>query len=165
MKKFIFSLFFLVVFQVFSFAQVPSVKVSLANNKQYDTKNLVDGKTPVVISFWSISCKPCIQEIDAINEAFDDWQETVPFRLVLVSVDDTRFTAQAKAFAETRGWTDFTCLFDVNNDFKRAMNVVFTPQSFVLSPEGKIVHSQTGYTPGSEEEVFKALKQFAKKKK
>ena len=45
------------------------------------------------------------------------------------------------------------------------MNVVFTPQTFVLSPDGKIVHSQTGYNTGSEEEIFKALKKLPKPKK
>ena len=165
MKKFISVLLGLLLIQVFSFAQIPSVKVSLSNNRQFDTKTLADGKTPIVISFWSISCKPCIHEIDAISEVYDDWQEEVLFKFVLVSTDDTRFTAQARAFAETRGWSDFTCLFDVNNDFKRAMNVVFTPQTFVLSPDGKIVHSQTGYNTGSEEEIFKALKKLPKPKK
>ena len=96
MKRILFFLLCALLVQSVSFAQLPSVKLSLANNKKFDTKNLADGKTPVVISFWSISCDPCIQEIDALNEAYDDWQEEVPFKLVLVSTDDTRFTAQAK---------------------------------------------------------------------
>ena len=90
MKRILFFLLCALLVQSVSFAQLPSVKLSLANNKKFDTKNLVDGKTPVVISFWSISCDPCIQEIDALNEAYDDWQEEVPFKLVLVSTDDTR---------------------------------------------------------------------------
>ncbi|MGM9767715.1 MAG: peroxiredoxin family protein [Candidatus Cryptobacteroides sp.] len=160
MKRTLLFILFALAVQSAALAQLPSVKVSLASNKKFDTKNLVDGKTPVVIAFWSISCDPCIQEIDALNEAYDGWQEEVPFTLVLVSTDDTRFTAQARAFAKTRGWSDFVCLYDVNNDFIRAMNVVFTPHSFVLSPDGKIVHSQTGYNPGAEEEILTALKKL-----
>ena len=38
------------------------------------------------------------------------------------------------------------------------MNVVYTPQTFVISPEGKVIHSQTGYNPGAEEEIIKALR-------
>ena len=158
MKKLIPVLLCFFMIQSVSYAQLPSVKVQLSNNKKFDTKNLTNGKTPLVISFWSISCDPCIQEIDAINEAYDDWQEEVNFQFVVVSTDDIRFTAQARAFAETRGWSSFTCLYDVNNDFKRAMNVVYTPQTFVISPEGKVIHSQTGYNPGAEEEIIKALR-------
>ena len=158
MKKLIPVLLCLFMIQSVSYAQLPSVKVQLSNNKKFDTKNLTNGKTPLVVSFWSISCDPCIQEIDAINEAYDDWQEEGNFQFVVVSTDDIRFTAQARAFAETRGWSSFTCLYDVNNDFKRAMNVVYTPQTFVISPEGKVIHSQTGYNPGAEEEIIKALR-------
>ena len=55
MKRILFFLLCALLVQSVSFAQLPSVKLSLANNKKFDTKNLVDGKTPVVISFWSIS--------------------------------------------------------------------------------------------------------------
>ena len=70
MKRILFFLLCALLVQSVSFAQLPSVKLSLANNKKFDTKNLADGKTPVVISFWSISCDPCIQEIDALNEKY-----------------------------------------------------------------------------------------------
>ena len=42
------------------------------------------------------------------------------------------------------------------------MNVVTTPQAFVLDGKGKIVYSHTGYTPGSEIELFEAIKKINK---
>ena len=38
------------------------------------------------------------------------------------------------------------------------MNVNLTPQVFVLDPDGKIVYSHTGYTPGSEIELLEQVK-------
>ena len=38
------------------------------------------------------------------------------------------------------------------------MNVVDTPQVFIIDKDGKIVYSHTGYTPGSEKELLKVLK-------
>ena len=146
--------------QIAAFAQLPSVKVGTSNGGKIDTAKLLDGKTPLVISFWSVTCKPCIQELDAINEALEDWQEEADFKVIAVSTDDTRFSSKAKALAEGHGWDGFTVVYDVNSDFKRAMNVVFTPHSFVLSPDGTIVHSQTGYNPGAEEEILSALKEL-----
>ena len=43
----------------------------------------VDGKTPYVVSFWFVACKYCIEEMDAISEVFDEWQEE-PFRFIAV---------------------------------------------------------------------------------
>ena len=55
-------------------------------------------------------------------------------------------------------WDSFTLIFDPNSALKRAMNVVDTPQVFIIDKDGKIVYSHTGYTPGSEKELLKVLK-------
>jgi thioredoxin-related protein len=75
--------------------------------------------------------------------------------------------ASAKAIASSRGW-EFTCVYDENQELKRAMNVSLTPQSFVVDAEGNIIYSHSGYTPGSEQELFDKiveLKKGQKKKK
>ena len=69
MKK-IFCLTILAVlctFGVASAQQFPSVQIETQDGKTIDTKTLIDGKTPVIISFWSTTCKPCIKELDAIS--------------------------------------------------------------------------------------------------
>ena len=38
------------------------------------------------------------------------------------------------------------------------MNVNLTPQVFIMDADGRIVYSHTGYTPGSEAELFKIVK-------
>ena len=139
-------------------AQIPSVKVEDGKGKVFDTARLVDGETPMIISFWAVTCKPCIRELDAINDLYPDWIEEANFRVVAVSTDDARFTAQARSLAEGHGWSDYTLVYDKNGDFKRAMNVQFTPQVFVVDKNGKIAYSHTGYTPGGEYELFEIIK-------
>lgn len=157
MKKLIFAAMMLM-FASSAMAQIPSVKVENGKGKVVNTSSLVDGKTPMIISFWAVTCKPCIQELDAINEVLPDWLDVADFRVVAVSTDDSRFTAQARALAEGHGWGDFTLLYDKNGDFKRAMNVQYTPQVYVVDKNGKIVYSHTGYTQGGENELFKVIK-------
>ena len=79
-----------------------------------------------------------------------------------VSTDDARFTAKARSLAQGRGWGDFTRLFDKNQEFMRAMNVTLTPQVYVVDKDGKIVYSHTGYSPGSENELLKKIKELKK---
>ena len=161
MKRFILLLTVLCTLQISSFAQLPSVSVETLSGEKIDVSTLVDGKTPLVISFWSVTCKPCIQELDAINEALEEWQEEANFKIVAVSTDDTRFAAKARAFTEAHGWDAFTLLFDINSDFKRAMNVNVKPQVFIVSADGKLEWSHTGYTTGSEEEILRQLKKLS----
>lgn len=142
-----------------AFAQVPSVKVENAKGESYDTKSLLEAGKPMIISFWSTSCKPCIRELDAIYDALPDWKEAADFAVVAVSTDDSRLLAKARSFAEGRGWgEDYILLFDKNQDFMRAMNVSQVPHVFVLDAKGKVVYSHTSYLPGNEVELFETIK-------
>ena len=146
-----------------AFAQVPSVKVENSKGESFDTKTLVEAGKPMIVSFWSTSCKPCIRELDAIYDALPDWKEEADFKVVAVSTDDSRLLAKARSFAEGRGWgEDYDLLFDKNQDFMRAMNVSQVPHVFVLDAKGKIVYSHTSYLPGNEVELFEAIKKCKK---
>ena len=84
-------------------AQVPSVTVENAKGEAFNTKTLLAEGTPMIISFWSTSCKPCIRELDAVYDALPDWLEEAEFRVVAVSTDDSRLMAKAKSFGTNIG--------------------------------------------------------------
>ena len=166
MKKIFSLLCFVLAVASASAQQLPDVKVENAQGKMVSIRELSNGK-PMIIAYWSIACKPCIQELNAINDALADWKSEAELVVVAVSVDDARLKASAKAIASSRGW-EFTCVYDENQELKRAMNVSLTPQSFVVDGEGNIIDSHSGYTPGSEQELFDKileLKKGQKKKK
>ena len=141
--------------------QLPDVKVENAEGKVISVRELT-GK-PLIICYWSITCKPCIQELMTILDQIEDWKAEADFEVVAVSVDDARLKATAKAKANVFK-DSFICLFDANQDLKRAMNVSLTPQSFVVDGKGNIVYSHTGYTPGSEQELIEKVIEISKKK-
>lgn len=162
MRKFILALALCV--SALASAQVPSVVLENSKGEAVNTSSLLKYKTPVIISFWSTSCKPCIRELDAIYEALPDWLDEVELKVVAISTDDSRQLAKAKSFAEGRGWgEDFTLLFDKNQDFMRAMNVPVVPHVFVLDASGKIVFSHNSYVQGGEAELFEAVKKSVRK--
>ena len=158
MRTFLLSITALLI-TVAASAQVPSVTVENAKGESFDTSLLLKEGTPMILSFWSTSCKPCIRELDAVYDAMPDWIEEADFRVVAVSTDDSRLLAKARSFAEGRGWgEEFTLLFDKNQDFMRAMNVSVVPHVFVIDGKGKVVYSHTAYVPGGEVELFEAVK-------
>ena len=164
MKTFLLSLALLV--SAVMYAQVPSVTVENAKGESFDTAVLLKSGKPMIISFWSTSCKPCIRELDAIYDALPDWKEEADFDVVAVSTDDSRLLAKARSFAEGRGWgEDYVLLFDKNQDFMRVMNVSVVPHVFVVDAKGKIVYSHTSYVPGNELELFEAIKKCSSAKK
>ena len=157
MKKLMFLMLALMVGVSASAQNLPDVKVESQEAKVISTLDLVDG-TPMIISFWSTTCKPCIMELNAINDNLVDWLEEVDMKVVAVSVDDARTVSRARAMTKGQGWDDYVCVYDKNQDFKRAMNVSLTPHTFIVDGKGKIVYSHSGYTPGSEQELFGKIK-------
>lgn len=138
---------------------LPDVSVEDIDGRSVSIKEVVVGK-PAVISFWGVTCKPCITELNALNEVMEEWLEDVDFDIIAVSVDDSRFSSRARSMAQGYDW-QFKCVFDKNQDLKRAMNVSLTPQTFIVDASGKIVYSHSGYTPGSEQELYEKLIEIA----
>ena len=153
MKKLLFLMLAVMVGVGASAQSLPDVKIENQEGKVISTKSLADG-TPMIISFWSTTCKPCIMELNAINDNLYDWLEEVDMKVVAVSVDDARTVSRARAMTKGQGWDDYVCLYDKNQDFKRAMTVSLTPHTFIVDGKGNIIYSHSGYTPGSEQELF-----------
>ena len=157
MKKLMFLMFALVMGFSASAQTLPDVKIENQEGKVVSIREVIDG-TPMILSFWSTTCKPCIMELNAINNNLPDWLEEVNMKVVAVSVDDARTVSRARAMTQGQGWDEYTCLYDKNQDLKRAMNVSLTPHTFIVDGDGTIVYSHSGYTPGSEQELFKKSK-------
>ena len=118
-----------------------------------------DGK-PIIVSFWATWCKPCNKELDAINEVYAEWQEETGVKLVAVSIDDVKSSGRVKPWVDGKGW-EFDVYLDPNQDFKRAMNVINVPHTFLLNGKGEVVWEHTSYVDGSEEELYELVKKLA----
>ena len=134
-------------FQMFAQDRLPEAVASLLKKGE-----------PAIVSFWSLTCKPCILELNAISENYPDWYEECPFSVIAVSVDDARNSSKVKSFAEGKGWSDFSIVLDANQDIKRAMNVTTMPTVFIVDGKGKVVYRHMGYNAGGENELFEKIK-------
>ena len=99
MKKLMFLMLALFIGVSASAQTLPDVKVENQEGKVISIREVVDG-TPMIISFWSTTCKPCIMELNAINESLYEWLDEVDMKVVAVSVDDARTLSRARAMEE-----------------------------------------------------------------
>jgi thiol-disulfide isomerase/thioredoxin len=156
MKKLtLFLLFFS--FSVFAQIELPSVSITTLDNKSVNVKTDFSEQDKIYIySFWATWCTPCIAELEAISEHYEDWKKELNIELIAVSIDDARTQKRVKPLLNGKDWT-YTMLLDSNQDFKRALSIVNVPYSIIVKNQ-KIVHIQNGYTQGSEEELHDVLK-------
>jgi peroxiredoxin len=155
-----FSLIFLFVFVIFfTNAQntIPNISLKSLDGKLVNTANLSKDKV-IVISFWATWCVPCINELDAISDVYDDWKEETNVTLYAVSTDNSRSVKRVKPLVNGKDW-DYEILLDTNNDFKRALGISSVPFVLIVK-NNKIMYKHSGYTPGAEDELYEEIKKI-----
>ncbi|MBN1338442.1 MAG: TlpA family protein disulfide reductase [Bacteroidales bacterium] len=141
--------------------KLPSVEVKTPEGELFNTKDISNNGNPIIISFWALWCKPCIKELTSIADVYDDWVEETGVKLIAVSVDDARSTANVMPAANGKGW-EYEILLDPNSDFKRAMNVNAIPHTFVINGKGEIVWQHTSFSEGSELELIDIVRKVGR---
>lgn len=142
-------------------AALPGVQLRDVNGNVIDTSQLSNDGKPFIIDFWATWCKPCVRELKAIAEVYDDWVEETGVKIYAVSIDEAQNEQRVKPFVENKGW-EYEVLLDPNGDFKRAMGVNDPPHVFVVDGQGNIVWNHQGYVDGCEYEILEAVKKAAK---
>lgn len=157
MKKFFVLLVFLTTAVVFGQNDaLPNIQLKNLDGKTINMSDYNKEDVPVIVSFWATWCGPCLKELAAIHDVYEDWQEETGVKLVAVSIDDAKTVKRVKTLVNGKGW-DYEVLYDDNHELKRVMNVVNVPFTLVVY-KGKIVYKHTSYTPGVEKELFNKVK-------
>ena len=159
--KSLFSLILFVSITTFSIAQnqLPSMQLNTLDGEKIALEEISNDNQLVIISLWATWCVPCKNELDAINDVYDDWTEETNVKLYAISVDDSRTVKRVKPLVYGKGW-EFDILLDTNSELKRQLNAPTIPLTLLVK-NNEILYRHSGYSPGSEDELFEKIKEFS----
>ncbi len=161
MKKLLLTLI-VGLYAIIAFPQqdLPNLDLKSIDGKTVAISDVTNKEGITIISLWATWCVPCLKELDAISDVYDEWQEETNVQLVAVSVDDSRTVKRVKSMVNGKNW-DYTVLLDTNNDLKRALNASSIPLT-ILVKNNKIIYEHSGYNPGAEFELYEKIKSLQK---
>jgi thiol-disulfide isomerase/thioredoxin len=140
--------------------KLPLVDIKTLNGEVVNTSTIDNDGKPILLSFFALWCKPCLKELAAINDVYEDWQDETGVKVVIVSIDDARSMPNVKPTIDGNGW-EYEAYLDPNGDFKRAMGVNLIPHVFLLNGNKEVVHQHTSYSEGSEYELYEIIQKVA----
>ena len=158
---FIFILFFSVA--LVAQKELPTVTLTTLDGAATSIQKMANKDGVTIVSLWATWCVPCIKELDAISDLYQDWVEETGVSLIAVSVDDSRTVKRVKSLINGKGW-EYDILLDTNNDLKRALGASSIPLTIVIK-NNKIVYRHSGYNPGAEYELYEKVKEYTSEKK
>jgi len=156
--KLILNLLVLLLAFTLSSQNIPNTELKTLDGKITNLQEIVKNNNLIIVSLWATWCAPCKNELDAINDEYDDWVEETGVKLFAISVDDSRTVKRVKPLVNGKGW-DFEILLDTNGELKKALAAPTVPVTLIIK-NGKIVFRHSGYNPGAEDDLYEELKKY-----
>ncbi len=159
MKNIAYALLLLI--STFTYGQktITDARLETLQGKSVQLLDEISEDRITVLNFWATWCVPCINELDAISEVYEDWQDETNVEIIAIATDDTRTQKRIKPLVNGKEW-EYNVLLDKNQTLKRALNISIIPHIIVLKGN-KILYRHTGYTPGSEDELYEIIQKYA----
>ena len=136
----------------------PDFTLQTLDDKPFSLAKALE-KGPVLLDFWALWCKPCLQGLPGTDELSRVYAEK-GLTVLAVNTDTPRSIAKVRSYVKSKDFS-FQVLLDPNGDMMRLYRFSKIPQLFLIGSDGKIAYSKLGYSPGQEkliaEEVEKVL--------
>ena len=160
-KILFFSVIFFFILSVNAQENIPNITLKTISGKSIESSDILNDQEFSIISFWATWCIPCINELDAINELYDSWNENYRIKVLAISTDDARSKKRVRPMVSGKNWA-FDVYLDTNQNFKRSLNISGIPHT-IIAYGSKIIHRRIGYSPGEEKDLLKIISNYKQK--
>ena len=120
--------------------QAPAITLTTLQGKEIEIRKLRGA--PVLISFWATTCPSCLEEIPHLIELH---RELAPRGFQVIGIAMPYDPPNRVVELSRARQIPYPIALDIQGNAVRAFdNVSFTPSSFLIAPDGRIVHRNTG---------------------
>ena len=120
--------------------QAPDITLTTLQGKELSIPNLQGG--PVLVNFWATTCSGCLEEIPHLIELYE---ELAPRGFVVIGIAMAYDPPNRVIALSQAKQIPYPIALDIQGDVAKAFgNVSLTPSSFLMAPDGRVIHQKTG---------------------
>lgn len=131
-----------------------SNQLATPTGEETSIAKIAQGKVTVV-SFWATWCKPCKEEMKAMQPIYDRLKAK-GLEYVAISIDNTKTMAKVAPYIASKGY-NFPVLLDPNSDVFHALNGTDVPFTLIFKADGTLYSKHDGYLEGDESKLEQEL--------
>ncbi len=153
------ALFLLVTLTTLAFGKVaPSFKGETLDGKRVSLASSLAAGKPLLLCFWATWCTPCLEELKNVKEKMKA-DPTLALQLLTVNVDTSETSSDVSSTLRLYDFK-FPVIQDANHDIFGLYQPSKTlPFSALITPQGDIATTFSGYDP----EMFTQVKKLTSK--
>jgi thiol-disulfide isomerase/thioredoxin len=138
-------------------AQIAPFKGRNLDGEEIDVGALI-GKKVVVIAFWSIYCKPCVEEISSLIRLQDEFGGD-DLEVIGINTDSELGIGRIRTFINRfesfeKKTINYENIYDEDNAISKLLGIGFLPTVLSVDAQGKVVKVFVGFEEKSEQEIF-----------
>lgn len=152
----VFFLLFAISLSAEEVEKAPSFSLKSMENKTVCLDSLLGNY--IIIDFWAIYCKSCVEGLDAMKDIFKTYKERGLIFLA-INEDGPRNVSKVPGFVKGHKW-EYTILYDPIQEVLQLFGIQAIPETFVLDKDGNIILRHRGYKKGDEELIEEKLKEL-----
>jgi peroxiredoxin len=137
--------------------KVSAFKGRNLDGEEIDVGALI-GKKVVVLAFWSIYCKPCVEEISSLIRLQDEFGGQ-DLEVIGINTDSELGIGRIRTFIDRfesfeKKTINYENIYDEDNAISKLLGIGFLPTVLSVNTQGKIEKVFVGFEEKSEEEIF-----------
>jgi thiol-disulfide isomerase/thioredoxin len=142
---------------------IPAFKGRNFAGEEVDVGALI-GKKVIVLAFWSIYCKPCVEEISSLIR-LEEQLGGDKFEVIGINADSELGVGRIRTFMSRfeeyeRKKVNYRNVFDEGNAISKLLGVGFLPTVLSVNLKGQVEKVFVGFEEKSEPEIFAGIRRL-----
>lgn len=97
--------------------------------------------TVVLINFWATWCGPCVEEMPALQDLYEEYGDSDNVRIILINAGESSQTVHR--FLSQNGYT-MPCIYDTDNTVNDQYGVMGIPYTVIFNKDGTVAETFEG---------------------